>query len=78
MLSYHSELEREKRQARLALLPLLQAEVDLAYVQRVRESEALEAAIMKEHPEWQLQDTPIYHSTTRFAPRNFLVMDFFS
>lgn len=52
LYSLNSELEREARQARLALLPLLQAEMDAQEVRRRTEQLAWEAKVMADRPDW--------------------------
>eukprot|EP00126_Sphaerothecum_destruens_P003047 Sdes_comp16534_c1_seq1m5848 len=56
----------EKTQARLMLVPLLQAEEDRRYLKRLKEIQEEERIIMKDVPGWDFNDK-IYH-TDRFVP----------
>lgn len=47
-----SELEREKRQIRLQMLPFIQAEKDLEYVKAVERTRRLEAIATADDPNW--------------------------
>lgn len=67
------ELEREKRQSRLMLLPLLQAEADLRYLKRREESRKLEAQIMQDRPDWQVGSS--VYQRADFVPETFLLKD---
>ena len=55
------EYKKEKRLARAALIPLLQAEEDARYVAARREEIAKEAEIMKNVPGWEAGKS-VYHS----------------
>ena len=70
----HRELDREKRQARLALWPLLLAESDLAYLNKLEENQALEAEVMKDVPGW-LSEPKIYR-TDRYQRPVLYLSDF--
>lgn len=65
------ELDREKRQARMMLLPLFMAEGDLQYLEKVRKSHELEAKIMKDIPGWKVGEMP-YHGD-RFVRESILL-----
>jgi NADH dehydrogenase (ubiquinone) 1 alpha subcomplex subunit 13 len=54
-------LDREKRQARLMMLPLLMAERDLQYLEKVRKSRLLEEKIMSGVEGWRVGERT-YHS----------------
>jgi hypothetical protein len=55
------ELDREKRQTRLMLLPLLKAEEDLEYLEKSRKSRIIEGEIMSSVEGWKVGEKP-YHS----------------
>lgn len=47
-------LKQEKREARAAIIPYLQAEEDARYVARMEQKRKEEALIMKDVPDWQV------------------------
>eukprot|EP00937_MAST-01D_sp_MAST-1D-sp2_P001700 g1700.t1 len=55
------EYKKEKRLARAALIPLLQAEEDARYVEARRAEIAKEAELMKSVPGWEAGQS-VYHS----------------
>ncbi|XP_065837230.1 NADH dehydrogenase [ubiquinone] 1 alpha subcomplex subunit 13-like [Oscarella lobularis] len=59
-------LQREKLQARIALLPLLQAEQDRKVLRSLCANEEAEAAIMKDVKDWKVGES-VYH-TKRWVP----------
>jgi len=58
-------LKREQRENRVALLPFLQAEADVIYVQRLAKERALEAKWMAGVPGWRPSSD--YHNKTLWA-----------
>lgn len=66
-------MERERRQTRLNLLPLLQAEADLQYLARREASLRLEAEIMKDNPQWEVGQS-VYHGKG-YQHESFLLRD---
>lgn len=67
-----SELEREKRQVRLQILPILQAEQDLEYLKAVERTRMLEAIATADDPSWEI-DKSVYNR--KDAPRQVIVVD---
>nr|AAG44670.1 CDA016 [Homo sapiens] len=59
-------LQIEDFEARIALLPLLQAETDRRTLQMLRENLEEEAIIMKDVPDWKVGES-VFH-TTRWVP----------
>jgi hypothetical protein len=53
-------LEREKRQLRLQILPILQAEEDLTYLKAVEQTRKLEALATADDPTWEV-GKPVYN-----------------
>lgn len=68
------ELERETRQSRLMILPILQAESDLKYLFKRGESRRLEGELMKSNLELKSAEK-LYH-TDRHIPQTFFLQDF--
>jgi hypothetical protein len=52
LFSYH---KREKMQARLAIIPLLQSEADLSYLRERSQKTRVEHQIMRDFPDWPTQ-----------------------
>eukprot|EP00118_Oscarella_pearsei_P025593 m.308433 g.308433 ORF g.308433 m.308433 type:complete len:131 (+) comp43982_c0_seq1:16-408(+) len=59
-------LQREKLQARIALLPLLQAEQDRKVLRALKANEEAEAEIMKDVKDWKVGES-VYH-TKKWVP----------
>ena len=67
---YFSELEREKRQIRLQILPIIQAEQDLEYVKAAERTRRLEAIATADDPTWDAGKS-VYH--TPAVPLNIIL-----
>ncbi|KAJ7371522.1 NADH dehydrogenase 1 alpha subcomplex subunit 13 ndufa13/GRIM19 [Desmophyllum pertusum] len=61
------ELTKEKRYARIGVLPLLQAEHDRNCLRLLKENEELEAQIMKDVPNWKVGES-MYHTDKWVTP----------
>ncbi|EDO40111.1 predicted protein [Nematostella vectensis] len=61
------ELRKEQLQARIALLPLLQAESDRRVLRGLKENEELEALIMKDVKGWNVGES-VYHTNKWVTP----------
>uniref|UniRef100_A0A2K6KHZ8 NADH dehydrogenase [ubiquinone] 1 alpha subcomplex subunit 13 n=1 Tax=Rhinopithecus bieti TaxID=61621 RepID=A0A2K6KHZ8_RHIBE len=61
-----SRLQIEDFEARIALMPLLQAETDRRTLQMLRENLEEEAVIMKDVPDWKVGESVF--NTTRWVP----------
>jgi len=59
--------KREKLQARMNIMPVLQAEEDLRFVAAQKKAWDLEAKIMKDVPNWKVGERPY---KTRWMPPN--------
>lgn len=70
------ELQREKIQARLQLLPLLLAEQDMEHVRKQAQGLAIEQAVMKDVPGWKMGER-VYH-TGNFVPERLFLSDLVS
>ncbi|XP_049733499.1 NADH dehydrogenase [ubiquinone] 1 alpha subcomplex subunit 13 isoform X1 [Elephas maximus indicus] len=69
MMKWNRERRRlhiEDLEARIALMPLLQAERDRRVLQMLRENLEEEAIIMKDVPDWKVGES-VFH-TTRWVP----------
>ncbi|XP_062888618.1 NADH dehydrogenase [ubiquinone] 1 alpha subcomplex subunit 13 [Mobula hypostoma] len=60
-------LQIEDLEARIAMMPLLQAEQDRRYLRLLRENLEEEAKIMKDVPGWKVGES-VYHSDRWFTP----------
>ncbi|XP_052608675.1 NADH dehydrogenase [ubiquinone] 1 alpha subcomplex subunit 13 isoform X1 [Peromyscus californicus insignis] len=63
---FHRRLQIEDLEARIALMPLFQAEMDRRTLQILRENLEEEAVIMKDVPDWKVGES-MFH-TTRWVP----------
>lgn len=61
------ELMTEKMNARIGILPLLQAEHDRKCLRALKENEELEAQIMKDVPGWKVGES-VYHTDKWVTP----------
>ena len=60
-------LKEEKRQARINIVPVLQAEEDIRFVRERREELENEKELMKNVPGWEVGASP-YSSNKRWIP----------
>ncbi|EHA98455.1 NADH dehydrogenase [ubiquinone] 1 alpha subcomplex subunit 13 [Heterocephalus glaber] len=65
--AFHRRLQIENLEARLALLPLLQAERDRRVLRMLRENLEEEAIIMKDVPGWKVGES-MFHTTRWVTP----------
>jgi NADH dehydrogenase (ubiquinone) 1 alpha subcomplex subunit 13 len=63
----HREVAREERENRIALLPFLQAEADVEYLEQEKHILEKERQVMKNVPGWVAGQSP-YHSGRYQAP----------
>lgn len=66
--------QKEKLNARLALLPLLQAESDRRVLRAMKAFEEEEALIMKDVPDWKVGES-VYHTDKWIPPHTAQLKD---
>ncbi|KUF96644.1 hypothetical protein AM588_10006316 [Phytophthora nicotianae] len=64
---HHREVAKEERENRIALLPFLQAEADVEYLEQEKHILEKERQVMKNVPGWVAGQSP-YHSDRYQAP----------
>ncbi|XP_023390291.1 NADH dehydrogenase [ubiquinone] 1 alpha subcomplex subunit 13 isoform X1 [Pteropus vampyrus] len=67
VLGFHRRLQIEDFEARIALMPLLQAEKDRRVLRMLRENLEEEAIIMKDVPDWKVGES-VFHTTRWVTP----------
>lgn len=66
-MGFHRRLQIEDFEARIALMPLLQAEKDRRVLQMLRENLEEEATVMKDVPGWKVGES-VFHTTRWVTP----------
>jgi len=71
--SYHRELDRERVQARLHLLPLLLAEHDLEQLNKIEKSRELEKRVMEKSDKPWKEESIYNNPHHRYIAPNYLL-----
>ena len=66
------ETERETKQAELHVMPFLDAEKDRMIIRALDESRRYEEFLMKDHPDWKMNEGKDIYNTRKFVPLHMM------